>query len=885
MSVSIHQQLHGYRSGHQLLQSSVRLNPKDQDLIDHLSDMAGPLRPGERFDAYISAYPLLSLNYYAFARTEQDLDAPRAGCVTTKTLLIPVDFWENEASPATLTALLKGPADDKPIVLPAKLQVPELTPINSPALAELVEALFLEKRGAIVVFGAPSPEETALRLLTAFWPSMRRNFSLCTFALSPRTLAGKSFDLLFAPKSARTRFSDWEGRRIEAAEKAAAERHRWTSILTQRIFYSPVPHLLDGDSLKALVADDGEESESLLRLSLLWDELREKAIRSPTAALGLIDIASSRSAVASTWQVLEPAIANAITTAAESLETKNAWNFLTALLGKLESEPLTGLISQALNSAGTKLTQRDWGSALTYLADEALIESGNSEELLRSAASEVATVDTPQLTRALVVVSPERLLKIALLDDRLLTCLFSATDPTVDTALIQSLVQGFQSLTPEERSRQRFRFLSRIRGDQDSTLLAQIIADAQAPQLVEAVELVWGANACRTPHLGDIFCVAATETGSRLEVRTAFACLSDDDQTNRCIERLLGADPADVRWLLENTAIGNRRTLFLNSLIEGSNPADLERAFSSVETATKALHLLAEDLKRFASTAARIVVLPCIVAADHITLGLEIYPMLQDAERTMLAQSMVSRVLTDTAVQDDDLPERVIATVIGDIDLPAVITIGLGTNQNGQQVSRTLVAFDRVSPAARTPLEAHVALIVQLVASRRTFDLTTNGAIALARLVEAAAQLNRRTYVKICSTILPFAMAARQKSASPIIVAAFPAVYEGLRRDRENFVTDKSLQFLGLGQVQDGPQGPRSRLHDIRVASCRSCHHCLARARTQQNPEATTEGAGRAKLSRSGGRGCTASGGSDPQTGSESHQGGTDLWRFLNSGP
>ena len=153
----------------------------------------------------------------------------------------------------------------------------------------------------------------------------------------------------------------------------------------------------------------------------------------------------------------------------------------------------------------------------------------------------------------------------------------------------------------------------------------------------------------------------------------------------------------------------------------------------------------------------------------------------------MLAQSMVSRVLTDTAVQDHDLPERVIATVIGDIDLPAVITIGLGTNQSGQQVSRTLVAFDRVSPAARTPLETHVALIVQLVTSRRTFDLTTNGATALARLIEAAAQLNRRTYVKICSKILPFAMAARREPASQIIIAAFPAAYEELRKDRKNF--------------------------------------------------------------------------------------------------
>ena len=796
MSAAIHQQLHGYRSGHQLLQSSVRLDPKDQDLIDHLSDIAGPLRPGNRFDAYITAYPLPSLKYYVLARTEQDLDAPRAGCVTTKTLLVPTPFWENEASPADLAELLKGPTSDGPIAVAIKPQSPTLAPVENPVLAELVEALFLERRRAIVVFEAPSPEGIALRLLTAFWPSMRRKFSLCTFVLSPRTLSGKSFDLLFAPKSARTRFSDWDGRRIEPTGDKGAERHRWTSIIAQRIFYSRIPYLLDSDSLKALVADDDEGNESIVRLSLLWDELREKAIGSPTAVLGLIDIANSRDAVASTWEFLEPAIANAVTNAAESMDTKSAWKFITALLGKFGSEPLTGIISKALRSAGTKLTQRDWGTALTYLAGEAPIEGGNSEELLQSVATSLATVDPHQLTEALVAVSPDRLLKIGLLDDGLLARIFSVTDAAIDAALIQSLTQGFQSLTPEGRTGQGVRYLARIRSDQDSALLAQIIAGAQPAQLVEALDLVWGANALRTPQIGDVFCDAATANDSRLEVRTAFARLSDDEQTNRCIERLLAADPADMRWLLENAAVGNRRTLFLNGFIERANPDDLARAFSPTKTATKALHLLAGDLGQFASAAARIAVLPSVASADHITLGLKIFPMLEGTERAILAQSLVGRVLTDAAAHGGDLPERVMAAVLNDSDLSAAITIGLDTDQDGKQVSRTLVAFDRVTPAVRTLIKAHVGLVVQLVASRRDFDLTADGATALAKLIETAAQLDRHTYVKICSTILPFAVAARQKPASPIIIAAFPTIYDGLRKDREKFGLKNFISFV-----------------------------------------------------------------------------------------
>ena len=787
MSTLVHQQLHGYRSGHQLLQSSVRLDRKDQDLIDHLSDMAGSLRPGERFDAYMSAYPLPSLKYYVLARTEQDLDAPRSGCVTTKTLLVPMHFWENEASLAALTELLKGPTSGEPIAVPADTQNPTLAAINNPVLVELVEALFLEKRSAVVVFDAPGSEEIALRLLTALWPGMRRRFSLCTFALSPRKLSGKSFDLLFAPKSARTHFSDWEGRRIETAARAVTERHRWTSLIVQRIFCSRIPHLLNPDSIRTLVGDDDEGNENVLRLCLLWEELREKAIEVPTAVLGLIDIANSCNAVVSAWEVLEPAIANAIANAADSMDTESAWNFLTALLGKFGNDPLTGIIGKALRSAGTKLTQRDWSSALTYLASEASIERGNSEELLQSVATSLATVDPYQLTEALVAVPPERLMMIASLDDGLLARIFSATDVAIDAALIQSFTQGFKFLTLEERSRQGLRFLQHIRGDQDSILLAQIISGAQTTKLVEAVDLIWGAKAIRTPQIGKVLCDAATANDSKLRVRTAFARLGDDEQTNRCIERLLAADPADMRWLLENVEIGNRRTIFLSNFIKGSNPDNRARAFSSAKIATKALNLLARDLRQFASTAARIVVLPTITAVDHITLGLKIYPMLQGAERAILAQSVVSRVLTDAAVQGGDLPERVMAIVLNDIDLPAMITTELDTDQDGKQVSRTLVAFDRVAPAVRTLLEAHLDLIVQLIASRRDFDLTKDGAMAIAGLIQTAAHLDYHTHVKICSTIFPFAIDARQKPASPIIIATFPTIYNVLRKGSDNF--------------------------------------------------------------------------------------------------
>ena len=234
----------------------------------------------------------------------------------------------------------------------------------------------------------------------------------------------------------------------------------------------------------------------------------------------------------------------------------------------------------------------------------------------------------------------------------------------------------------------------------------------------------------------------------------------------------------------------------MNSFIKRSNSDDLARAFNSAKIATKALNLLVRDLRQFASTAARIVVLPSIAAVDHITLGLKIYPMLQSDERAILAQSLVRRVLTDPAVHGGDQPERVIAAVLNDIDFPTMITIGLDTDQDGKQVSRALIAFDSVAPTVRTLIEAHVNLIVHLVARRRDFDLTKDGAMAIAKLIQAAKQLDYHTHVNICSTIFPFAVNARQKPASPIIIATFPTIYEELRKSSDNRRLKKSFRLM-----------------------------------------------------------------------------------------
>lgn len=797
MSVTIHQQLHGYRGGHQLLRTTVGLDPEDQNVIDHLSDIAGPIRPGERFSAYISAYPLPTSEYYAFARTEQDVDAARAGCVTTKTLLVPTVFWGHEASPAALAALLDGSTEAGPIVDVDRLPVPALTPVYIPMLRELVEALFLERRRHIVVFGAPFPKDVVLRLLTAFWPDMRNSISLCTYALSPRVLAGGSFDLQFVPEGVRDRFADWGGRRIEVVGDGTSTGSRWAGILTERIFVSATPHIVNVNVLRMLVGDKNRKDERTLRLSLRWDELRDRVGTTPSAVLGLIDIASSRDTVESMWGAVEQPVVQAVTTAAESLENEEAWRFFGTLLAKLRGKEMTRLISEVLWFSGAKLAQRDWRSALDFLGAEITRTSREDNTvLLESIASAVARIGADQLTNALLAMSARQLIRLALLDDGILNCIFSSTDRVADARLIKTLGEGFRLLSAEDRRLGRNRLLRCIRGDRDSRLLMHLVVDIGTSEMVDAVNLVWSPTARRTVGLGEALCASALTGGSRREVRNAFARLGSDEQTIRCIDRLVAADPGDVMWLLDSPEIRQRATFFLSSLIRRSSSQELRRAFCGSDIATRALGVLSRDLRLFRAEAVRVVVLPCVPSMTQIDVGLNIFPMIEGSDRRELAQSLAIRVLMDGTVRSRRAPERVFSSVIDDLDIRSAIEKGLATERSGRNVSRALVVLSKAEPEiVRRIVKCHGRLIVKLVAGRAVFDLSVDGAAAVSEFLDTAERLEIRTHVELCSTILPFAMSTRKEAASRIVVATFPTVYRELRKERVDSIL---VDFFGL---------------------------------------------------------------------------------------
>ena len=784
-AVGLHRQLHGYRSGHQLLHSTARIQRKDQDRIDQLSDMAGPLRPGETFDPYVSAYPLPSSEYYVLARTEQDHAAPRAGCVITNSLLVPRAYWERDASPASLMDLLEGPVDEDAVPAPAHGRDCGLEPVRSPLLAELVEALFLRERRPVVVFDAPNPVLIALRLLTAFWPAMRRDFSLCTFALSPRTVGGKSFDLVFGPETVRSRFSDWEGWRIGSAARTGRDRHRWADQIQASVFQADKPTLLPSADVRALGGDEGGEDEAFLRLLMLWGDLREKAPRSPMAVLGLIDIARSRGAL--NGRLLEPEICTAMDMAAREMKAGEAWSFLGTLMEKLSGKPLSQEVCRTLRSVVGILVRREWNSALEFLVEHVEVPGTGSGRLAKEVAGSLAAEKAPELKGCLKLMRADTLIQVLLLDDDLLT-LALAGEPDDDVnPVVEGIVEGWRGLSRQDRAANEMRLLAHVQGDHQTGLVSEVLGEIKAERLSAAVGLIWNERGMRGARLGDAFCDAAIAKDVAEEVRTVFAVADGDENTDRCIAKLLKPIGKDMKWVLENPQLRERRTRLLGLFVEEASQEDLESAFGKRGVAGDALDMFMRDVDEYRIAAARMVVLPSLTHGEQVEQGLELYDHLKPPERGMVGQCIASGMLADFGKRDKKEIETALNIVLPDIDMLKVINDVFGVERDGAAVSGLLERIEEFTAETRSSLERYGDRIVELIAGRDKFDLTASGAVSLARLIERAKSRETDTYIQMCCRVLPFAMSGRDMPASPVIVEAFPTVHCGLEGEREYF--------------------------------------------------------------------------------------------------
>lgn len=801
-------QIHGYRKGHQLLASSVELSKDDQAAVDRLSDVAGPLRPKEQFAPYLSAYPLPSGRYYVVARTWQDHTVARAGCVRTMSVFIDAQTWSLKPPLASVVRVLGSPDlpsehDAVRVQLDESLEE-QLPPPPRFSASELLEALFLEDAKPVVIFDAPDPELIALRLLTALWPNIRRRFALSTFALSPRKIDGRDMDLVFAPLNAKAKFSDWPGRRVDG-RSMQNNRHRWTSAIVRRVFEETQPKLLSDREISLLGSQEAD-STAALRIALLWDELLDKLRISPTAALGLLDITNSGMVSGATAaKLLEPRLAEATGLAAKTLATSDAWEFVGAIIRKMQSRDMPGgklavgqlagqLAERAPDGAIELLHQPDPKGAIASLIPSIAVGLGKGAE----APVEQALLKASSNVIVSLVIQGGDLANRVANDDQLIKKMGKVL-AGADRNLIDTLGKVLLPYLVDDRQR-----------DIAEPIFNQLDARGVTAELHRLGE----SNGFQAKQLTSMLIERAREVDGLSAVRDVLTAAEPSGQRTALLSQSLEPTKIDVHWLLDEASLTKTESskLLLN-LLERADDKQLANLLSGHDIGER---VLASLPKGSVDMLVRVAMQDSLPMNAQVRVIGSVFAKVNEAKQLEIAQRTLERCLRHRFNGDEtDVLVMLLGSIGAQLDSRRTINVGLGRSVTADIASRNLVAFDQAPTVARKRIVDAVDEIAYALQTRHSIDLDEESIDAGARIMLDADKTSHKSLLSAAQRLIPSLLRAQRQPVSPMIAALFPAHYRDLEKD------DSPLDVLKLFSLfdRDHSKAARRELVDAFMSS------------------------------------------------------------------
>jgi hypothetical protein len=241
----INQSLHGYDQGHNLIQSSLQFNSEIKRLLLIMSDMSGPnMQKG--FEECITGYPLKELNMYALTKTWYAYEMKRPGCVWSHSLFINFSDLAKLTNISKLLHLFKRPSND--IALASYNEVIELqeqSPQNSmfsewdnsisqKFIKLTLQNLYKNPESSILI-QTTNPIKYEFLILSIWmqqWPRLKRSFTFCTGAITPRTLNNQILDLQVISKKLDRNLNSLKDIIIEndEVEISPNESEIWTNL-------------------------------------------------------------------------------------------------------------------------------------------------------------------------------------------------------------------------------------------------------------------------------------------------------------------------------------------------------------------------------------------------------------------------------------------------------------------------------------------------------------------------------------------------------------------------------------------------------------------------------------------------------------------------------
>ena len=825
--VVVHQQFHGYRSGHQLLSASIALDAKDQDAVDQLSDLAGSVRPGEVFNPYLSAYPVPSGSFYILAKTFPDLGARRSGCVRTRSVLVPMDSWETVKSLHDLFSVLSVfDLGTKAEPQEVSIDGPRPTKVVDARSGALVAALFAMEREPVVFFDAAQPEAIAARLLLALWPAIRRRFALCTFALGPRKIDDRYFDLVFAPASAHARFVGHPLRRIGARNATARDREQgWADPTARRIFEYDEPSLTVESLLEGPNAGE-EDTWGMVRVALLWNELVDRAAKKPTAVLGMLDILNSRvRRPDKVWSSVIPKVHAAIDLAIAGLSPNVALEFLFALEGKLEENGTTEEVSEHIESAASSLGRRSSTEVLqTLQQDPATMRAGR--RALKGLADGVAqSKDFGDLFGVCAGLPPSVLLTMveqcAHFAGRMLAMVAKRPEDWFG-----ALLRIFE--TPEGVAKQFVRrsFVMSVDDCVMRKTVPVMLEGASDSELEEIAVQAIRRDEFESSELGDLLVDIASERGSLEGVRDAVAREVEDNVAEQFLLATLKLTNPCIDWLWGRVDDTERASRLMRALLESANDDEIRMLAEARDAIQKALSVLAIDLRGGSRQIARILTLNVVSGEPAMVIGLRALRMLWPDEALDLGKWILCEGLT-RGVLDEARLHQTLAEYGAKLDAEKLIRVAVSGEQKAERIAPNLIALDSAPPRVRDGVVEKIVVLSAYLVKLRWIDLGEVAYAAWAAMLRDAIVNHEDESIGAAGIVLGYALGSVRFPVSKLVVEAFPLVYKRLPRLKDAI---KGNQLPGTRVISpfwffgrpDAKTGRQNLINDLVSAFMRS---------------------------------------------------------------
>lgn len=200
--IQIHQVLHGYRNGHQLLASSIDFSFSDRRLLDSMSDGAG-IDSMNCKDGYITGYILPESQKYVLAKTWYADDMSRPGCVWTHSLIFDLDSIFQIKSPRKILELFHRPFLEKYNEYAESILINQEDIINSVDLEKLQYAIYTiygTDKYRYVETEDNSYLESVILAICHMPRKLLTKFSFCSNSLINRCIDGKNFSYQMVTK-------------------------------------------------------------------------------------------------------------------------------------------------------------------------------------------------------------------------------------------------------------------------------------------------------------------------------------------------------------------------------------------------------------------------------------------------------------------------------------------------------------------------------------------------------------------------------------------------------------------------------------------------------------------------------------------------------------